>query len=134
MKFLDNKDLGILIFRVGIGIAFILHGIPKLTGGEEVWIKVGSAMSFLGIQQFHMYWGLLAALAEVVGGIFLATGVFFRTALFSLLFTMIVATVMKISKGMTFKEYAHSLELGIALLAFIFIGVGKYKLTIQFRK
>lgn len=134
MKFLDNKDLGILIFRIGIGIAFILHGYPKLIGGEEIWVKVGSAMSYLGIHQFHMYWGLLAALAEVIGGLFLATGILFRTALFSLLFTMFVATVMKISKGMAFKEYAHSLELGIVLLSFIFIGVGKYKLDIKLKK
>lgn len=134
MKFLDNKDLGILIFRIGIGVAFLLHGIPKLTGGEAVWIKVGSAMSYVGVHQYHMYWGLLAAMAEVVGGICLATGIFFRTALFSLLFTMIVATVMKISKGMSFVEYSHSLELGIVLLSFIFIGVGKYKVKIQFKK
>lgn len=133
-KVLDNKDLGILIFRIGVGIAFILHGFPKLVGGEEVWIKVGSAVSYLGIHSFHKYWGLLAALTEVLGGLFLVTGMFFRFALVGLLGTMVVATVMKISQGKTFVEYSHSLELAIVLLAFIFIGVGKYKITIGVKK
>lgn len=134
MKFSDNKDLGILIFRIGIGITFILHGYPKLTGGEEVWTKVGSAVSYIGIDFYPAFWGLMAALTEVFGGIFLVTGILFKPALAGLIFTMTVATVMKISKGLEFKEYAHSLELGIVLLSFFFIGAGRYKFQLSFKK
>lgn len=134
MKFLDNKDLGILIFRIGIGIAFILHGYPKLIGGEEIWTKVGSAISYIGIDFYPAFWGLMAALAEVIGGIFLVTGIFFKPAIASLIFTMVVATVMKVSKGLEFKEYAHSFELGIVLLAFLFIGAGRYRFQLSFKK
>jgi len=52
MKFSDNKDLGILIFRIGIGIAFMVHGYPKITGGVEKWTVLGEAVSHLGI---HFY-------------------------------------------------------------------------------
>lgn len=30
-------QLGWLILRAGIGISIFLHGIPKLTGGVEMW-------------------------------------------------------------------------------------------------
>lgn len=133
MKFSDNKDLGILIFRIGIGIAFMVHGYPKITGGVEKWTVLGEAVFHLGIHFYPAFWGLMAAIAEFGGGLLLATGVFFRTALAGLFFTMFVAVFMKISKGMEFKEYAHALEMAIVFLSFFFIGAGKYRLKIGIR-
>ena len=134
MKFLNNKDLGILIFRIGIGITFILHGYPKITGGVETWSKVGTAVSYLGIDFYPAFWGFMAALAEFGGGILLITGMLFRTAIMFLFTTMFVATFMKISQNLPFKDYAHSLELAIVLVAFLFIGAGKYKLQLKVKR
>jgi len=134
MKALNNKDLGILIFRIGIGITFILHGYPKITGGVETWTRVGGAISYLGIDFYPAFWGFMAAISEFGGGILLATGMFFRTAIMFLFTTMFVATFMKYSKDLPFKEYAHSLELAIVLIAFLFIGAGKYKLQLKVKR
>ena len=42
-------NTGLLIMRVGIGILFIYHGYPKITGGPETWSGVGAAMGTFGI-------------------------------------------------------------------------------------
>ena len=35
-RFLDKyRDIGLLILRVGIGIMFMIHGLPKLTAGPK---------------------------------------------------------------------------------------------------
>ena len=44
-----NRDTlvntGLLVLRVGIGIIFIIHGMPKLMGGIEGWtqLEIGRA-------------------------------------------------------------------------------------------
>jgi len=45
-----NKDIGILVLRLGVGIAYtFVYGLPKVEGGSEFWINLGTAMSNLGI-------------------------------------------------------------------------------------
>ena len=46
----SKKDIGLLVFRILIGIAFIWHGVPKLLSGPEGWTALGSMMGALGIQ------------------------------------------------------------------------------------
>ena len=36
------RDVGLLILRVGLGIAFLVHGWPKITGGPKFWTGLGS--------------------------------------------------------------------------------------------
>ena len=38
---LNSKDTGLLILRIGIGVMFMLHGLPKITGGTEQWAQMG---------------------------------------------------------------------------------------------
>jgi putative oxidoreductase len=130
MKWLDNKDLGILIFRVGIGVMFLFHGFPKISGGVEKWAALGESMSHLGISFAPAFWGFCAALAECGGGLLLITGMLFRPAISALLFTMGVAAWMKYSTGGSFKDFAWPLEMAIIMLSFLFIGPGKYTLKI----
>ena len=48
-----NIDIALLILRVGIGIMFILHGYPKMMGGMEKWIGLGSyGMGSVGVDYF----------------------------------------------------------------------------------
>jgi putative oxidoreductase len=130
MKWLDNKDLGILIFRIGIGAMFLFHGFPKITGGVEKWADLGESMSHLGISFAPVFWGFCAAIAEFGGGLLLITGIFFRPAIAGLLITMGVAAWMKFSTGGAFKDFAWPLEMAIIMLSFLFIGPGKYGLKI----
>ena len=125
------RDIGLLILRVGIGIMFMGHGLPKLIAGPEKWVILGGAMNAVGVDFAPMVWGFMAAVSEFAGGMLLAVGFFTRPACFFLLNTMIVATSMHISKGDPFVKYSHAVEAGILFLSLLFIGPGKYSLDDQ---
>ena len=132
LRFLDKyRDIGLLILRIGIGVMFIMHGLPKLTGGPEKWEMLGGTMKSLGVGFAPTIWGFMAVLSECAGGLLLVLGFFTRPACFFLLATMIVAMSMHISKGDPFVAYSHAMEAGILFLSLIFIGPGKYSLDGQ---
>ena len=133
-RFLDKyRDIGLLILRVGIGIMFVFHGLPKLISGPETWTMLGGSMKALGVGFAPTVWGFMAAFSEFAGGILLALGFFTRTACFLLLATMIVATMMHIGKGDPFLKYSHAMESGILFFSLILIGPGKYSLDGKYR-
>jgi putative oxidoreductase len=120
------QDVGLLILRIGIGIAFMVHGAPKLLGGPERWASLGGAMGNLGITFAPTFWGFMAGVAEFGGGLLLVLGFLFRPALFLLLFTMIVAATQHIVTGQG--SPWHAIEAGVLFLSLIFIGPGRYSL------
>ena len=130
-----SPDFGLLIIRIGIGLAFVLHGKSKMFGGPELWEKIGGAMSSLGVDFGFIFWGFMAAFAEFAGGILLGLGLLFRPVCVLLFLTMLVAAFKHITAGDDFKKYAHALELAILLFGLYFIGPGKFSLdTIFFVK
>ena len=121
------RDLGLLLLRLGFGLGFIyFHGWGKLTGGPERWKGVGGAMSHLGIDFGHTFFGFLAAFAESVGGLLFALGLFFRPICVMLCFTMVVATIRHTSTGQG--TPAHTAKNAAVFLGMLFIGPGKYSL------
>ncbi|HOV11761.1 MAG TPA: DoxX family protein [Bacteroidales bacterium] len=121
-------DIGLLILRIGIGIMFILHGLPKMMGGTETWQFLGSQMSVIGVGFGFTFWGFMAALSETLGGLLLIPGLFVRPAAMLMLFTMIIATLMHLSVGDGLKGASHAMEMGIVFLSVIFTGAGRYSL------
>lgn len=121
-------DFGLLLLRAGIGVMFILHGLPKLMGGPEKWTQIGQTMDLVGIDQAPAFWGFMAGFAEVVGGFLLAMGFLFRSACILLLITMIIATTRHVVAGDGFGGYSHATEAAILFFSLLFIGPGKYSL------
>ncbi|WP_129717196.1 DoxX family protein [Pedobacter sp. SYP-B3415] len=121
-----HRNTGLLLLRIGIGIMFMVHGLPKLMGGPETWTQVGGAMKVVGIDFAPVFWGLLAAIAEGIGGFLLLIGLFFRPAAMALTFTMIIAAAMHLSKGDGISGASHAIESAIVFFGLIFIGPGKY--------
>jgi putative oxidoreductase len=119
------RDLGLLILRVGIGIAFIVHGAPKMFGGPARWAGLAN---FVGIPVFPAFFGFLAALGEFGGGICMVLGLFFRPAVFLMFGTMMGALVAHLGAGDGFRDFSHALEMGIVFLGLVFIGPGAYSL------
>lgn len=122
------RSLGLLVLRIGIGLAFMLHGWPKLAGGAEYWEAVGKAMEVVGIAYAPAFWGFLAGFAETVGGLLLVLGLCWRPACLMLLATMLIATANHINGGDSFNDYSHALEAAILFFALFFIGPGKHSL------
>jgi putative oxidoreductase len=136
-------DIGILVLRIGIGLMFILHGWPKIAGGVETWKNLGGSMALLGIGFAPAFWGFMAAFAEFAGGLLLIFGLVVRPASFFLLFTMFVATLVKINGAQSgeapvgvigsIKAAAHPLSLAFVFLSLIFLGPGLYSLSAKIK-
>jgi putative oxidoreductase len=134
MRPLDRqRDLGLLVLRVGIGVMFMAHGWPKMAGGPEKWAALGSAMDTLGIGFAPAFWGFMAALAEFGGGFLLVLGVAFRPACALLLCTMIVASAKHLAAGDGFGKSSHAIEAGILFLSLLLIGPGAYRVRVMGR-
>lgn len=129
----SGTDLAILIMRVALGICFSIHGLGKLgivgsgnMKGFESWLQ-SLGLPFAAVQ------ARMAMLAELIGGVALALGLFMRPVCFILLFTMLVATFVGhkgagylITNNPPGNEY--SLNLAILMVVLALLGPGTYAL------
>jgi len=118
------RDFGLLLLRVGLGIAFVCHGFPKLMGGPDTWTGLGSRVGL----PLPVVFGFIAAVSETIGGLLLILGLYFRVACILLCGTMLGALTYHLKDGDGFNEYAHALESLIVFAALIFIGPGKHSI------
>jgi len=128
------RDIGLLILRLGVGAMFMVHGIPKIIAGPELWGKVGGAMGNFGIHFWPTVWGFLAALSEGGGGLLMILGLFFRPAMALMFITMTVAATHHLTAGDGVQIASHAIEAGTVFLSLIFIGPGKYTLMRLFKR
>jgi putative oxidoreductase len=121
------RDLGLLILRLGFGLGFFwFHGLPKLTADPERWERTGRALANFGIEFAPAAWGLAAGIAEGVGGILFALGLFFRPAALAMLAVMIVAATDHFVTGQG--TPAHAFKNAWVLAGLFLIGPGRYSL------
>lgn len=126
-QFIRQRDFGLLLLRVSVGVIMIIHGVPKFLGGTETLKEVGSAMAYLGVSYAPVFWGFMAAFSEVLGGLLLIVGFLFRPACFFLGFTMVVATLLKFSIDSEFGSVtAHPLTMTFLFFSLMFIGPGRF--------
>jgi len=124
-----NKDIGIFVLRVTIGIAFaFIYGLPKIQGGPEFWAMVGGAMGNVGISFGHTFWGFMASLSEFGGGILLILGLFLRPVTLFMGFTMIMATLTHFSMQDQWYNVMNPLNMLAVFICLCFFGAGKYSL------
>ncbi len=120
------QDISLLLLRIVAGLAFVLHGLPKI---QDPFGWMGPDPFAPGILL------ALAALSEFGGGIAWILGLFTRLASFGILCTMAVAVHFHaIVRGDSFvgKPGEGSYELAlvylcIAILLFI-VGPGRYSI------
>ena len=122
------KDFGLLIIRIGLGIMFIYHGVPKLMGGPGKWDKLGMATGYVGIHFLPTVWGLLSALTEAVGGLLLIVGLAFRPICILMVINLIVAAVFTYRLSGNFGDATHAIEDAIMFTGLLFIGPGAHSI------
>ncbi len=130
-----NKDLGLFILRLGVGLSMaIFHGYGKIAGGPERWERIGGAIGNLGISFLPTLWGFLAAFSEFFCSIFLILGILFRPAALFLACTMFIATLNHLNlpadaPNSGFSGASHAIELMAVYIALLFLGSGKFTVT-----
>ncbi|KKM11242.1 oxidoreductase [Clostridiales bacterium PH28_bin88] len=125
-------DAGLLIIRLVFGLSFAGHGAQKLFGWFGGYGPKGTGGYFesIGIKP-GVFMAVVAGLAELVGGLLLAAGVFVPIAAALIVLTMLVAIITVhgkngywiTSNGFEFNLHLIAVAIGIAL-----IGPGAYKL------
>lgn len=103
----------LLVFRLAVGSAFVLHGLPKMQNPTGWMDAAGMPNTPPGFLQ------ALAVISEVAGGAMLALGLFTRVATVALACVMIGALALAhIPRGDPFvAPGGPSMELAIAYLA-----------------
>jgi putative oxidoreductase len=132
LRMKNYPDFGLLVVRLMLGLAYVIvHGGPKIFAGPALWTKIGSAVSYVGINFSFTAWGFLAACAEFFGGILILLGLFFRPATVFIIITMFVAANRAAATGSSLSSIAYPLEMGITILGLFFTGPGRYSLDHQ---
>jgi putative oxidoreductase len=129
----SHRDLGLLVLRVGIGVAFMAHGLPKLTAGPDAWAGYGQAMSNLGITFAPTFWGLMAGLAEGLGGAALVLGLFTRVAAAFMAFTMAGIVAGHVQHWQGFVRASHPVEMFVVFVGLFILGPGRHSLDAKLR-
>ena len=124
-----NIDIALLLLRIGIGIMFIFHGYPKITGGVEKWAGLGAyGMGSIGIHFAPVFWGFIAAFSEFFGGIMIVLGIYTRYFSILLFSTMFIAACSHLSSGDGIMGASHAIKCAIIFLFLTLSGSGKYGL------
>lgn len=118
----QNKDIALLLLRLGVGIIFIVAGWGKITGieGTQAFFgDIGIPLSGL------MAW--VVAIVEFVGGILVLAGAYIRIPAILLAIIMVVA-ILTTKLGQEFAAYRLDLMLLFASAALALMGSGKFSL------
>ena len=116
----QNKDIAMLLLRIGVGVIFIVAGWGKLTGIEGVqgfFADIGIPLAGL------MAW--VVALVEFAGGIMVLLGAYIRVPAILLAIIMVVA-ILTTKLGQDFSAYRLDMMLLFASAALALIGSGGY--------
>ena len=116
-----NRSLGLVLFRVAVGLVFLMHGWSKVNNlpmveGMFVGFGLGSGT------------GIFIAYLEVLGGLALILGIF--TRVFGVIFGIEMLVAIFLTGGIAKGYKPHELELILMLLSFgiALTGSGKYSL------
>lgn len=128
MKALKNPNLGLLLIRIGVGIAFITHGLPKLQNLTRTSGFFGS----LGVPLPEVA-ALLVGIIETFGGLALILGIFTRASALLLSAVMIGAiSLVHFPKGYGGQGgYEYTSVLLAVCLGLAFLGSGSYALRLK---
>ena len=128
----QRPDLGLLIIRVSVGLIFIYAGYNKFLAGENTLNAIGANIKYLGLDVgtnniSTLFFGVLAAATETIGGLILVIGFFFRISSLMLFVTMLVATLLMMDKSVPeLGEFGFPMILGLVSIGLLFTGPGRY--------
>ncbi|MDR9419121.1 DoxX family protein [Gracilimonas sp.] len=127
---MKNKDLALLLIRIGVGVIFILAGWGKLTGIEGTQQFFGNiGIPLAGV----MAW--VVALVEFLGGIMMLVGYKVEIPGILLAITMLVAIfTVKMGGDGGFSGMRLEIMLMLTSLAISMMGTGSYSLEASLDK
>ncbi len=128
-----KKDFGLLIMRLGLAAALLIHSLPRLFGGANAWKSVGTTLSFINVGVPPVLLGFVLLLLQALGAVSLVFGYFFRSA----------CAIMFAIFGLYFFNYFSisyqtlmlwSVALAAVFFGLIYVGPGRYSIAVKLEK
>lgn len=125
-----NANNGIKFLRYTIGTVLALHGVAKLLGGSAVLTYVGGMPPFAphNSPTAQLVLGAIAAAFEIIGGLGVATGYYFRTACITAILVLAGAASYHLTQVTNFSSLMQNtwpIELLFVFVALLIAGPGK---------
>ena len=129
----QKNNFGLLIMRLGLASALLVHSVPALIGGDTAWQSVGRTINFINIGVPQTLLGFIFLLLAALGGVSMLFGYFFRIA----------CIVLSVLFGLYFFNYFSigyktlmlwSAGLAAVFLGLIFVGPGRYAIAVKLEK
>ncbi len=126
-----RPEFGLLVIRTTLGLTLFYFGLSKFLGGQHVLAQIGKSIEGIGISApdgtpMPLFFGIIAALTEMIGGLLLTLGLLFRPTSALLIFMMAVATISKYTQtDGDFSAWAHPFTYTLVLLGLLFTGPGQ---------
>ncbi len=128
-----KMSFGLLIMRVGLAAALLIHAVPKLAGGAHQWQSVGMALSYLQIGIPPNALGLGVLLLETLAAVSLLSGFLFRVA--CIIMTVLFGFYCFTYFGIGYKSLTlYSLGLSAVFFGLINTGPGRYAVAVKLEK
>jgi putative oxidoreductase len=129
----QKNNSGLLVMRLGLAAALLVHSLPTLIGGDAAWQNVGRTLNFINIGVPQTLLGFVFLLLAALGGASLLFGYFFRIA----------CIVLFVLFGLYFFNYFSigyktlmlwSAGLAAVFLGLVFVGPGRYAIAVKLEK
>jgi putative oxidoreductase len=122
--------LGWTVVRVAFGVLLaMVNGLPKVMDGVERHTNTVAAMGF----PFPVLFAWLSALAELVGGLLIAAGLFTRPAALIAISNLVVAVYRHQQQGDPFARMELGLLFIAVFVAMAIAGAGPWSLDAKVR-
>ncbi len=120
------QQLGFTLIRIGFGTILLIFGYNKLMSGTENLTQIGSAMGFFGITWGYLFWGYLAALTELCGGMAFMLGFGTRIMSLPLMVLLIVALKFHLQNNDPFMKWSFPALCLCIVIGYCIAGSGLY--------
>ena len=130
-----KMNFGLLIMRLGLAAVLFIHALPKLFEGTAAWKKFWMSLEFESIGLPGVIMGFAILLIESIGALSLLSGYFFRVAcaLLSFLYGLYFFGYFYYKSGYVTLTL-WSLGLAVVFFGLIYIGPGRYAVSVKLEK
>jgi len=127
-------NIGVLLIRLALAMLFMGYAIPRLLGGEKMWINAGGMLSkvnFAGLSYDLL--GLIVLTLLVICGVSMFSGYLFN--IFAILSSVLLALFAIKYYVLGMKVLAlYAFSVALIDFALIYIGTGAYVISVSLRR
>ena len=126
-------NVGLLLMRLGIAVTLLVYAVPRLLGGNRMWIQAGKDLRFLHADFPFQVAGLILLGIQALASLGMITGGLFRISTVCLATVYLLYFVNFLSVGYkTLPLYAATLA--CVCIGLMITGPGRFAVAVKIEK